>query len=73
MVKGTYVVQKQWLRRSTISLFQSDATEAHEILHLFDVQEPRSQSQRRQRNTRLLSKVPKLKASRTPMLSSLCL
>ena len=45
MVKGTYVVQKQWLRRSTISLSQSHATEAREIFHFFDVQEPRPQNQ----------------------------
>ena len=45
MMTGAYFVQKPWLRRSTISLFQSHVMEAPEILHLLDVQEPRPQNQ----------------------------
>ena len=45
MMKETYFGQKPWLRRSSISLFQSHVMEAHKILHLFDVQEPIPQSQ----------------------------
>ena len=45
MVKGTHFAQKPWWRRSTTSLFQSHAMEAHGIHHLLDVQEPKLQSQ----------------------------